>query len=324
MGTRLATILLTLAITASVPLAHAEPTVADMEDARALFRQGNELRDKNDLRSALEKYKAAHALFPTPITGLEVGRTHLALGELVAARDAFVAVGKLPVKPKESSNTTFARSEAERLSTETEARIPKIIVIVESAEPAAIEIDGAAVQMPKQVDPGKHVVVVRAGTVVRTSELVIAERETREIRIALGQPPSASIPPAGKTVVDGQPAPPGAMVEDKGRPTWIWVGFGVAGAGVIVGTIAGAMTLHGTSELSSGCTNGACPPDQHDRLDSTHTWATVSTVSFVVAGAAAGVSLVGFFASSPSSSNAKQGSVTPTVGLGTVGLRGVF
>lgn len=318
MGKRLAAAVLTLAIVAAAPRAHAEPTAAEMEDARSLFRQGNDLRDKNDLRGALAKYRAAHALFPTPITGLEVGRTHMQLGELVAARDAFVAVGKLPPKPNESSNTTFARSEAERLATEVEARIPKIIVTVESTEPATIEIDGAAAQMPKQVDPGKHVVVVRAGTTVRTSELVIAERETREIRIALG--PAAVAAPKQPTT-EPQPALPAA--ESPGRPTWVWVGFGVAGAGVIVGTIAGAMTLHGTSQLSSGCTNGMCPPDQHDRLDSTHTWATVSTVSFVVAGAAAGVSLVGFFATSPSSSP-KQGSVTPTIGLGTVGLRGAF
>jgi hypothetical protein len=315
MRARFAAIFVTLATCAVVSLAHGEPSSAQLDQARALFREGNELRDKNDMRGALAKYEAAHALFATPITGLEVGRTHLQLGELLAARDAFVAAVKLPVKPQESANTAAARAEAARLAGEVEARIPKIVVSVESTEPAQIEIDGSvAAQAPRQVDPGKHVVVVRSGSAVRTSEVVLVERETREIKVSFAAPAAPASPAL-------PPAPPAK--EPSGRPTWVWVGFGVAGAGVVVGSIAGAMTLHGTSQLSSGCNDGRCPPDQHDRLSSTRTWATVSTISFAVAGTVAAVSLVGLFASSPSSS-ASQGSITPTVGLGSIGVRGAF
>jgi hypothetical protein len=283
----------------------------DVDAARALFRQGNELHEKNDLNGALEKYEAAHALVATPITGLMVARTHLELGHLLAARDVLVAVRKMPVKPKESDNTKAARTEADKLADELDARIPKIVVIVDGPADAKIEIDGAiASREPRAVDPGKHIVVVRALGETRTTELTVAEKETREVKVTIAAPKPA-------VVVAPAPAPTPIAETPASRPAWIWVGFGVAGAGIIVGTVTGVMTLRGTGDLRDSCPGGRCPPDQHDRLSSTQTWSTVSTVSFAIAGTAAAVSLVGLL-TTPSAR------VTPTVGMGSIGLSGSF
>lgn len=297
-------------------LAFVSPARADdIETARGLFRQGNELHEKNDIKGALEKYEAAHALVATPITGLMVARTHLELGHLVAARDALVAVRKMPLKPKESDNTKAARVEADKLADEVESRIPRIRVVVEGATGATILIDGVAASSDaRQVDPGNHVVLVRAGAIEKTNEITIAEKETREVRIVFATPLAA---PAAAPAPMSPSSP--AIVEPeakRGRPTWIYVGFGVAGAGVVVGSIAGIVTLRGASDLETSCRDGRCPPGEHGRLSSTRTWSTVSTVSFVVAGAAAAIAVVGLATS--------HSRVTPTVGLGTVGLAGSF
>ena len=89
---------------ASLPAlpAFAEPTASDLETARELYKEGRALRDKNDLKAALEKFKGAHALASTPVTGLELGRTHMLLTELVEAREAFLSVAKIPFADKES------------------------------------------------------------------------------------------------------------------------------------------------------------------------------------------------------------------------------
>lgn len=301
---------------------HADAAQADVDQARALFREGNDLRDKNDLRGALAKYEAAHALVATPITALEVGRTHLQLGELVAARAALVGVTALPKKNKESQNTVAARAEAERLVKDLDERIPHVSVTVDgvpAGQVPQIEIDGVATTAASTaVDPGRHIVVVRATGVEKRSEISVAERETREVKVSLATPAPAPVLSPTPTPAIGD-APP---VVGSSHPTWVWTGFGVAMVGVAVGTFAGVMTLHQTAQLQDTCPDGRCPPDQHDKLSSTHTWATISTVSFVVAGTAAVASLIGFVAT-PSASP-QHGSVQATVGFGTLGLRGSF
>src|SRR5438874_1930474 len=73
----------------------AQPSAADLESARELYKEAKALRDKGDLRGALEKFKQAHAYGQTPVTGLELGRTHMQLGELVEAREVFLSVARM-------------------------------------------------------------------------------------------------------------------------------------------------------------------------------------------------------------------------------------
>ncbi|HEY2365155.1 MAG TPA: hypothetical protein VGH87_02175, partial [Polyangiaceae bacterium] len=45
-----------------------DANAGDRETARIAFADGNKLRDEGNVRGALEKYKAAFALAPTPVT----------------------------------------------------------------------------------------------------------------------------------------------------------------------------------------------------------------------------------------------------------------
>lgn len=311
---------LLLSATTLVTAARAEPSTDDLEQARLLLRQGNELRAAADLRGALARYQAAHALVGTPITGFEVGRTHVQLGELVEGYTALTAVAKIPTKPKESANTTTARTEADRLAREVEARIPTVRVLVRSVTGAvAVQLDGKAIAagVAQRVNPGKHNVVAESGGVTRASEVTVAEREARDVELAFGAP--AASPPA--TVTTTTTTAP-SIAPEPSRPAWIWIGFGVAGASAVVGAVSGVMTLYGTANLSDRCPGGNCPPAEHERLDSTQRWATVSTISFAIAGAAAAVSIVGLLATP--THKTETSALRPTLGLGTIGLEGSF
>ncbi len=108
-------------------------------------------------------------------------------------------------------------------------------------------------------------------------------------------------------------------------------GFGVAGVSVVLGSITGALSLSKTSSIkaSSACDGSVCNPSEDADLNSAKTMATVSTVSFVVAGVGAVVGIVGLFTGGSSAPAPKpdQGArlrVEPMVGLGSLGLRGQF
>lgn len=88
------------------PCAYAQArSAADIAQARELFNDGIDRREKGDVAGAIEKLRAAHALAATPITGMELGRTYLAMGRLVEAREVFLGVGRLAVAPQETAKS---------------------------------------------------------------------------------------------------------------------------------------------------------------------------------------------------------------------------
>jgi hypothetical protein len=313
MSSRACAIAVALLLASSSALAD---TPADLETARLYLHQGNDLREKGDLRGALAKYKAAHALAYTPITGLEVGRTHIALGELVEARDALLGVGRIPVKAQESQNTAAARVEADRLARELEPRIPTLTVTFEGTPAGAsptLAIDGqpvaaASIGGPRRLNPGTHHVLARvAGAKDVTSEVTLAEGETRTATL--------HFVPAAAPTKDASPSK--ESIEERHVSPWVWVGFGAAAASFAVGGVTGAMTLSKRAQLDDACPERQCGPSHQDDLRSAKTLGTISTISFVAAGAFTVVGVIGLFDSGP-----RRAQVS--VGASGVSIAGVF
>lgn len=317
----------------SVPIARAEPTAADLESARDLFKKGKELRDKGDLKGALEKFKAANALAGTPITGVELGKTHLALKELVEARDAFLAVGRIPPKPTESEHARAARLEAAKLATDLKPRIPSIVVTIKGAPLASVKltiddvaIPTAAIGEPRRVNPGKHVVVANAGGEDARAEVEVAEAEEKPVTLEVKAPATPTAAPVAEKPVAPAPAPTPAPVapgpvESGGLGTTTWLGLGLLGAGVVAGSVTGAIALSKAQKAKDRCVDGACPPEVHDDVNTGTTMGNISTVSFALAGVGGVIAIIGL-ATRPKPT--QTGSVHPLIGLGTVGLGGEF
>jgi len=148
------------------------PSAADLESARELFKEGRELRQAGDIKHALERFKAAHAYGQTPVTALELGRTHIQLGELIEGREVLLSVARMKVQPDETDKSAAARSEAADLAEDAKKRIPTVTVKltgVASDSAAQLLVDGSAVPIVgltgiRKVNPGKHAIVARAGT----------------------------------------------------------------------------------------------------------------------------------------------------------------
>lgn len=309
----------------SAPARADDASLGDKAAARDLFTDGVALREKGDLAGALVKFKGAYSLWPSATTGLELGRTHMQLGELIEARERLLETVKLPKKPGETSASQNAREEAQKLADSLAQRIPTLVFKLSGAPGVKVTLDGRELPnetlgSPRKVNPGKHTVVARAaGSADLNIEVAVEEGQTREVPLVFAMP--------AKTITP-EPTPPPAPVVDTApshTSPLVYVGFGVAGVGIVVGSVTGALAMSSASSLKSSCTDGRCPPAAHDDVDAYQRWGTISTISFIAAGVGAAVGIYGLL-SSPVSGPRKEAHahVTPWIGVGSAGLAGAF
>jgi formylglycine-generating enzyme required for sulfatase activity len=172
----------------------AEPSASDKETARALFESGDKAFKEKRFAEARKDFEAAYALVPVPSTGAALARTLAELGQLVEARDVFLAVQRMPATKGEPAPFTKARKEATDRGKELADRIPTIRLSIEGlAAGTALqvffdgaEIPAAAATAPRKVNPGRHAIVVKAaGYVDQVVTATVGERGTTELSVTL-------------------------------------------------------------------------------------------------------------------------------------------
>ena len=283
--------------------ADAKPSAADVNTAKVAFAEGTDLRAAGDLPRDLERLRAAYAAVPTPITGLEVGRTLAQMNRPSEARAALRDAANMPPSPTESERAKQARAEAAKLAAELDAKVATLDV---RADPDAesITVDDKPVanaREPVIVDPGHHVVVARArGGREGRAEIDAGAGERKEVRVT-------SAAPEPRTHLRIHPA--------------TWVGVTMAGVGLLGGAITGAAAFATASGLKTSCPNNLCPPSAHGAHDTSLALGTVSTVGFILAGAGAVVGVVGLLLSKRVADDAP---VALEVGPASLAVRGTF
>ena len=295
---------------------------ADRETARNLMDVGRAKYEAKDYASALEAFSAADKIMGVSSTGLWVGKTLVELGRLVEARDKLIAVTQLPVASSESDILTEAREEAGALQQGVAERIPTLEIELQGLQPGdqrKVWIDGRElapelVELPVKVDPGKHLVVgTSPGYVDQRQKIEVGEGEKLKVVLVLERGAN----PTEEETDDG-----GAGVHPL-----VWIGFGTAGAGILVGAITGGLSLSAAADAKDGCVEQRCPVENQSDADSSTALAHVSTIGFVVAGVGAGLGVVGLFLSGDDDSESSEAAAVrlePTLGLGVVGLQGRF
>src|SRR5262245_42229569 len=171
--------------------AHAQAREVSAEDratARSLMDDGDAKTAAGDLAGALEAYRGADAIMGVPTTALEVAKAQAKLGQLVEAADTLNRVRRFPTAPDEPAAFAEARAAAETLVSEVKARTPSSRVTVKGAPEGSeltISVDDTplrkeAMALPRKVNPGEHVVSVRAGELGAREVVNVKEGETRE------------------------------------------------------------------------------------------------------------------------------------------------
>ena len=330
---------LTAAIAAPAP-ARAQRSATDIESARQLYNQGVQLRDLGDLKGALEKLKAAHALGNTPITGVELCKTHAALIQPVEAREVCLGVGRIPPLAGETSRSQDARNEAAKIAEEVKPKIALIRLHITGVPPGrepTVLVDGApvpaaALTEARAVNPGRHEISAKVGRGAESkSAFELSPGESKDITLPVQAPPDEPPPPP-----NGPGYPPGERPPPQRPNNLATAGWIVGGVGVGVGAISGIVALSSKSDLDQTCTDKACGVQDHGALDRAKRWGNVSTAGFIVGGV--GV-LVGLFATLTAPKTTGQASpdprttapvaqtkptMTPDFGPGGVGIHGSF
>lgn len=311
-----------------------QPSVADKETARSLMDEGVDREEVKDYAAALKAYEGAHALVGLPMTGVAVARMQAQVGLLLEALDRAVEVKLMPKKPGESAAYARARKEAAALADALPARIPAVQVLVSGApEPAVIEIDGAvlpaaAADLPRKLNPGRHVITASAPGFEKVSvEVEVSEGATLAVRLAL-KPVEADRKKAGGEKVIEPVKPEGRSISPL-----VYIGFGVGAAGIVAGTIAGIDSLSRTSNIQetlNGNCSGDCRRTTDDEIARANTTANISNISFAVGLVGVATGVVGLVLSGDSDEDSKTPSarsafrVRPTVMPGGIALTGTF
>jgi len=205
-------------------------SAADVETARDLFKQANRLEDAGNHKGALEKYKAAHALASTPVTGLALAKQYAQLNMLTEARETLEGVGRIPIKPDESQNVKLARADAAKLSEEIHGRIPTLTIVLTGAtDGAVVTLDGnpvnpAVVGQPMRVNPGTHAIAATPrGGAPQQAQIELREKDARQVAFQLTQQETSPPPPdtTQRPVPESLPSNPPHKNSGGGEPVFL-------------------------------------------------------------------------------------------------------
>ena len=198
---------------------------------------------------------------------------------------------------------------------------------LDSDEPAAeASIDGRALPL----DPGRYelsfeavdrspvtlTIVVKAG---EKNRLVVARFPAPPEPVVEPPPPPPPVAPAPPPVAPTPtPAPLAQPAPDSGTlPPWVYVGFGVGGAALIVAVVTTAVAVSKFDDVEARCASE--PGCSGDDIAEGENIAHVATVSYILSGVALGAAVIGVIVAS-----SEPNAVTWMLGPGSLAIRGRF
>lgn len=247
------------------------------------------------------------------------GQTLRIESKLIAAKERFTSCAQATCPP-------LVQTECAALLAEVDAMLPSLVITAKDAARRDLRdvrttldgralgdaLDGKAVI----VDPGPHRLhAERRGSRPVALDIIVAQGEKNR-RVVIEFPAPAPRAPTSPAVSD--------EAQGGGVSPLVWIGFGIGGAGLIVGAITGGITLAETSELKEQCPGNVCTEEQRPDFDRALILSRVSTVALAVGGAGALVGIVGLFLPTSDEPDQKRAGahVTPLVGPGWLALRG--
>jgi hypothetical protein len=310
--------------------AFAEPSAADRATARTLAQEGQQALESKNYGVAIDKFSRADSLVHAPTLLLGLARAQVGLGRLVEAQENYNRIIRDGVAPNSPHSWTKALDDANKEVGAIPARLPWVTISVLGPTNPEVIIDStpiptASLGVKRPVNPGSHTIRVSAeGYVPSEKSITLADGQAMTVNIELEQVPSDQAQAAKKGSLSVDTA--GSSTGTDTRKLVAFGALGLGGAGIIAGTVTGILALRKHDQIKKSCNNGTqCDPAQASSIDSYHTLANISTVSFIVGGvgAAAGVVLL-LTQPRESAQTAKGARVTPYIGVGTAGVVGTF
>jgi hypothetical protein len=321
-------------------------------DAERLFREGQKLLEERRYGEACPKFEAAYKKDQQLGTLLNLAYCHKEQGATWLSWVEFKEAEVKAIELKRNDRRDFARQrmvELEkslvRVVVERQQKVELTEILVEDRR-----VPEAERSIVFAAEPGERKITFRARGKAQVVAYVTLAKGDRPQRITV--PPmedekeaiAAEPPPTPATDEPRAPAAPspspaaGERSSGSGQKTVAIVLAGVGLAGIGAGAVTGLMTL------SNPCTDSAkredpngCPPndDGRDKTSRGETTGMISNISFGVGGAALVAALVLYLTEPTGKTDAsaarngvrvtpERARVTPEIGTGWLGLRGVF
>ncbi|MBX3208990.1 MAG: hypothetical protein KF764_28415 [Labilithrix sp.] len=307
------------AIAAAVLLWHLPAAAGDPASAREQLKIGYLLAQDNKCDEALPHLLESLRLDPKAITLInladceeKVGKLSDAMSHWVDARARAQSEGLRPIEEEATARATALEPRLARLTIVLAPSAPKDAVV----ERDGVVLGAPSMGIPLPLDPGAHTIVVKVkGRDDATTRLALVEGEAKRVELEAGPLAAGTAPP---------PPPVGEPTTKAPMSPLVFIGFGVAAAGVAAGSVTGVMALGAGSDAKSACPDLRCTDaGALDDVGTGRTLGTVSTISFIVAGAGAAVGVYGLLFAKPSATKPAP-SVGVSVTPASVALRGSF
>lgn len=232
------------------------------EQAREAYGQGEEKFKANDFAGAVEGYKKANEILPSPQAQFKLST---ALDKAGNTTEAVASYKKfLEIAPADKMD------EQKKAATERVAALSAgSITVVSEPGSALVKIDGApaAEKSPVKtaVKPGKHTVEVSLPDYEPYSkEIEIAANADEKLNVKLTALPPPPPPPAAPIAAPSPP--PEKPAEPPPSKTPAYVTLGLAGVGAVVGTIFGLSALSAKSDFDKAPTTKGADDAERNAL----------------------------------------------------------
>jgi len=297
----------------------------DNKEAVALFEEGRKLMGKGDYAAAIERFEKILAKTRSVGALLNLAECHQKLGHTATAFATFKQAAALASETNDDERSTTAEQHARAL----EGQLLRLTIKAEAAAGFEITVDGVvlppqAYGVARPVDPGPHRVEAHAAGAKTWTQTV----DVNQSQVVVTVPPltpnkeEPAKPEATPTPTEPPPSSDGG---GNGQKILAVVVGGIGVVGVAVGIVGGLEAKSNQEDARSHCASypDHCSFDDSARgpNDSAQSWATISTIGFIVGGAGL-VGGVALWLTAPSSKSSASVRITP--GIASMALGGTF
>ena len=333
-------------------------TEEEIAGARSAAVQGAKAYDAGDYAKAVDLFQRAESLVHAPPHLLYMARANIKLGHLVTARELYNKIIRESLPDSAPQPFRDAQESARQEIKEVEPRLAKLTVSVQApagAQPEVTmdgkEVAAALLGVPRPVDPGEHVIEVKAeGYLATQQKTTLSEGGSDAVTLTLEPDPNAAAAAAAAAAPAAQPqsepaaAPvaPAAEPADAGAgggglavPAYVALGVGAVGLGAgVFFTLQSASKRSDADDAYAKCAsqgaNGECK--ESDPLsgevasldDEAGSAKTLAIVGYALGGVGIVTGVTLLLLDGPSGGSASEPSIQPWVGYRSVGVTGTF
>ncbi len=299
----------------------AKPNKKEIAAAQKADREGQRLEKKKSYEEARDAYQKALEIHDSAETRIRLAGVEDELGHLIEA------VGHYRTALEAKKLSFHSRTKAKQSLKRLEKRIPSLTLEIPKGFSGNVWVDDEEVSKgslsePLEVNPGSHKVRAEAdGYKEFSEEITLQEKDKKNLTILLTELPASEPAP-----VKDEEAPK-EKKDSGGSNALAYVSIGIGVVGVGVGTYMGLQARSTKSDLDGKCQSNVCSQSERDLYDKGKSQANVATVGFVVGAVGIGLGTVLLLTGGKGKAKAEaaqEASLTPVVGPGNVGLRGVF